>query len=110
MPRGVKNGLRATADSKTGKMEIALIRDGKDICVTDIELSEASSAAAILLGTAATASDQMPPPQTTIPIISIAPTGYNFGQSHIPDCDNLILYFGSSALGIAIPRDQMAAI
>jgi hypothetical protein len=90
-------------------MEIALIRDGKDICVTDIELSEASSAAAILLGAAATASDQMPP-QNSLPVISIVPTGLAFGPSHIPNCDNLVLFFGFSALGIAIPRENMAAI
>jgi hypothetical protein len=105
----VNNGLKATANVQSGKMEIALIRDGKEICVTDIELSEVCSAAATLLGTAAAACDQMPP-QNIIPTMSIAPTGYNFGPSHIPGCDNLIFYFGPSALGIAIHRDHMAAI
>ncbi|MCC8976418.1 hypothetical protein [Bradyrhizobium brasilense] len=109
MTQGVKNGLKATADANTGKMEIALIRDGKEICVTDIELSETCAAAGLLLGAAATASDQLPP-QGAIPIISVAPTGYNFGRNHISGSDDLILYFGASALGIAIPRDHMAAI
>ncbi|MGY4260107.1 hypothetical protein ACVI1L_007175 [Bradyrhizobium sp. USDA 4516] len=109
MPQAVKNGLKATADIKTGKMEIALIRDDKEICVTDIDLSEVCAAAATLLATATQACEQMPP-QNIIPTMSIAPTGYNFGQSHIPGCDNLIFYFGPSALGIAIHRSQMAAI
>ena len=107
----MKNGLKVTPDVKTGKMEIALIRDGKEICVTDIALSEASSAAALLLGAAANVADQTPaPPQNTLPVISIAPTGYSFGPSHITGCDNVVFFFGSSALGIAIHRDHMEAM
>ena len=38
------------------------------------------------------------------------PIGYNFGPSHIPGCDHLILYLGSSSHGFVIHREQAAAI
>ena len=107
------NGIKTSANHKTGLMTVVAVKDGKDIGTTEIETKNAARLAVMLLMTAKAAFDASGRQFETkdagerLHTFILQPSTVGVGSSPIQGCDALIFQFGETAISIAIPRSSL---
>ena len=102
------DALKAIARVEEGAVELAIVRDGKELASIQISAQVAADCAVLILRAAQVAFEKSgkPPPRVrdyTATPVTITPNSIRMAPATTLDGAGLLMYFGETVLGVTIP-------